>query len=43
VGHAAHIGRRREMYTGFDGETEEKRLHGRRRCKWEHNIEMDLT
>ena len=31
------------MYTGFDGETEEKRLHGRRRCKWEHNIEMDLT
>ena len=40
--HAAHIGRRREMYTGFDGETERKILHGRPRCKWEHNIEMNL-
>jgi hypothetical protein len=24
VGHMAHIGRRREMYTGFDGETQRK-------------------
>jgi hypothetical protein len=33
VGHEAHIGRRREMYTGFDEETEGKRLLGRPRCR----------
>jgi hypothetical protein len=31
------------MYTGFDGETKGKRLLGRPWCRWEHNIEMDLT
>jgi hypothetical protein len=36
------MGEVRKAHSTFIGKSEEKRLFGRRRCRWEDNIRMDL-
>ena len=42
AGRVARIGERGGAYRVLVRKPEEKRLHGRRRHKWEDNIKMDL-
>jgi hypothetical protein len=41
-GHVARMGERRGVYRGLVGKPEGKRLFGRPRRRWEHNIKMDF-
>ena len=42
VGHVARMGERRGLYSVLVEKYERKRPFGRRRRRWENNIEMDL-
>jgi len=42
TGHVARVGERRGVYKVLVGKPEGKRLLGRRRCRWEGNIKMNL-
>jgi hypothetical protein len=42
VGHMALMGEMRNAYRILVGKPEGKRPLGRRRCRWEDNIKMDL-
>ena len=42
VGHVAHMGEGRGVHRVLVGKPEGKRPLGRRRCRWEDNIKMDL-
>ena len=41
-GHVARMGERRGVYRVVVGKSDVKRPLGRRRCRWEDNIKMDL-
>jgi hypothetical protein len=43
AGHVACMGEKRNANRIFVGKPEGKRPLGRPRCRWEDNIEMDLT
>jgi len=42
AGHVAHMGEDRGVHRVLVGKPEGKRPLGRPRCRWEHNIKMDL-
>jgi hypothetical protein len=42
VGHAARMGRKKNVYRDLAGKPEDRRRRGRCRCRWEGNIKMDL-
>jgi hypothetical protein len=42
AGHVARTGERRGLYTVLVRKPEGKRPLGRRRCRWEDNIKIDL-
>jgi hypothetical protein len=42
AGHVAGIMERRGVYSVLVGKSEGKRPRGRRSCRWEDNIKMDL-
>jgi hypothetical protein len=42
AGHVAHMGEERGVHRVLVGKPEGKSPLGRRRCKWEDNIKMDL-
>jgi hypothetical protein len=42
TGHEAHMSEIRNSYKILVGNPERKRPHGRRRCKWEDNIRVDV-
>jgi hypothetical protein len=39
---ARHVRRMGNLYRGFVGKSERKRLLGKHRHRWEHNIEINL-
>jgi hypothetical protein len=43
VGHAARMGETRNAYKILAGKFESKRTLGGPKCRWEHNIGMDLV